>query len=216
MRFNDPLVMPGTGHSVGARLAMAKPLVGTPGETYVERRGVPRHTADAAGVMFDPDFGGRAAVLVPLKDRTDAISSLHGRFLEVKKRQNKMLTIGVGNGTVNVLGGWKVDPLIIVEGLFDALSLATCGWASIATIGRWPSWLPEICLGRVVWVAFDATRGAETDFARYKTLLPAADVRRLSPPARCKDWNTALIKLGRVGVTRWLRDNVTQPDSGTS
>jgi hypothetical protein len=211
MRFDDPLVMPGTGHSVGARLTMAHALAGTPGEIYVERRGIPRDTAETAGVLFDPDFGGRAAVLVPLKDQMDAVSSVHGRFLEVRRGQNKMLTIGTGNGTVNVLGGWKVDPFIIVEGLFDALSLATCGWASIATIGRWPSWLPEIASGRVVWVAFDATRGGETDFARYKSLLPAAQVRRLPPPPRCKDWNTALVKRGAVVVARWLRGNVT-PD----
>jgi len=48
-----------------------------------------------------------------------------------------MLTIGSGGGTASVLGGWQVEPLILVEGLFDALSLATCGWASVATVGRW-------------------------------------------------------------------------------
>jgi hypothetical protein len=208
MRFDDPPVMPVSGHSVDVRLAMAQPLAGTPGETYVERRGVPCGIAEAAGVLFDANFGGGAAVLVPLRDRRDSVSSVHGRFLDIRKGQNKMLTIGSGNGTINVLGGWKVEPFIIVEGLFDALSLATCGWPAVATIGRWASWLPEVARGRVVWIAFDATHSGETDFARYKELLPTASVRRLRPPAQCKDWNTALVKRGSVVVSRWLSDNV--------
>jgi len=200
--------MPMTGHTVDARLTMGQRLAGTPGEAYVERRGVPRSIADAVGVRFDPDFAGRAAVFVPLLDKEDAVSSLHGRFLVVRKGQNKMLTFGPGNGTINVLGGWKVEPFIIVEGLFDALSLAACGWPSIATIGRWASWLPEVADGRVVWVAFDATQSGEVDFAAYRERLSTATVRRLRPPPRCKDWNTALVKRGNTTVSRWLRDNI--------
>lgn len=208
MRFNDPVTLPGTRQTVDVRIAMAQPLEGTAGQRYVERRGVPTDIAAAAGVLFDPDFTGRAAVLAPLKDQADTVSSLHGRFLDVRKGQNKMLTFGNGNGTINVLGGWKVEPLIIVEGLFDALSLATCGWSSIATIGRWPNWLPEISAGRVVWIALDSSRSGEADFARFKAFLPNAEIRRLPPPPRCKDWNTALMKRGDVVVTRWLREHV--------
>ena len=124
-----------------------------------------------------------------------------------------MLTVGTGNGTVNVLGGWRADPFIIVEGLFDALSLAACGWGCIATIGRWPSWLPEVSAGRAVWLAFDATRSAEKDFARYRTLLNTSETRRLPPPPLCKDWNTALVKRGKIVVTRWLRDHCTRTNS---
>ena len=213
MRFDDPVVRPGRGDSPTSLMSIGEPLVGTPGQEYVERRGIPLAVAESAGVVFHPNFGGRAAVLVPLKDKANGITSVHGRFLEVRGSQNKMLTVGIGNGTINVLGGWKADPFIIVEGLFDALSLATCGWSCVATIGRWASWLPEVAAGRIVWIAFDGTHSGERDFARYTALLAGAEVRRLAPPTRCKDWNTALVKRGAPAVTRWLRDHVSQTNS---
>ena len=200
--------MPGTGTSPAELLARAVPLAGTPGQAYVERRGVPVEVADAAGVRFEADFGGRAAVIVALRDRSDSLVSVHGRYLTVVRGQDKMLTIGPGNGMIAVLGGWQTEPLILVEGLFDALSLATCGSACLATIGRWARWLPDVTAGRVVWLAFDASRPGEADAARFTGLLPGAEVRRLLPPPLCKDWSTALVKCGRIAVTRWLRHSL--------
>ena len=207
-RFDDPPCLPGRGGSPAERLACAVPLVGTPGQAYVERRGVPVAIADAAGVRFDADFGGRPAVLVALWDQWETLASVHGRYLHTRRGQNKMLTIGPGGGLISVRGGWRVEPLILVEGLFDALSLATCGWAAVATIGRWAPWLPEEAAGRVVWLAFDASRPGEVDVARYAERLRAATVYRLPPPPRCKDWNTALVKRGRGAVTRWVGDRL--------
>ncbi len=206
--FDDPLQMPGTGASPTELFARAVPLGGTSGQAYVERRGVPTAVADAAGVRFDPDFGGRAAVVVAVRDRGDRLVSVHGRYPTVVRGQNKMLTIGPGDGVIAALGGWRAEPLILVEGLFDALSLAACGMSSVATIGRWARWLPEVTAGRVVWLAFDATRPGEADTARFAGLLRGADVRRLSPPPLCKDWSTALVKCGRIAVQRWLRDSL--------
>jgi Toprim-like len=202
--FDDPLRMPGTGLTPCELLARSVPLVGTLGQAYVERRGVPVDIANAAEMRFDPDFGGRPAVIVPLRDHGDNLTSLHGRYLSIVRGQNKMLTIGPGNGMIAVLGGWHAEPLILVEGLFDALSLATCGFACLATIGRWARWLPEVAAGRVVWLAFDASRSGEADVARFAGLLRGADARRLPPPARYKDWSTALVKGGRRSLTRWL------------
>lgn len=208
MRFDDSPLMPGTGQSPAERLAHAVPLAGTPGEHYVARRGVSLGVANAAGVLFDTDFGGRPAVLAALRDREDTLVSLHGRYLHTIRGQNKMLTVGRGDGLISVLGGWRAEPLILVEGLFDALSLATCGWASVATIGRWASWLPEVSAGRTVWLAFDAGRPGEADASLYAARLRESDVRRLPPPARCKDWSTALFKHGRGIVARWVRGHV--------
>ena len=207
-RFNDPPRMPGTGESPEERIAHASPLAGTAGQVYVERRGVPLEVADAAGVLFDTNFGGRPAVVASLRDHRDTLVSVHGRYLHVVRGQNKMLTIGTGGGTVSVMGGWHIEPLILVEGLFDALSLATCGWASVATIGRWAPWLPEVTAGREVWLGFDASRPGESDVALYAARLSDADVHRLPPPPLCKDWSTALVKRGRSAVTRWVRDQL--------
>lgn len=216
LNFNDPLFMPGTGESPEELLARAAPLAGTPGQAYVERRGVPVDIAEAAGVRFVGDFGGRPAVVVPLRDGADMLTSVHGRYLHTMRGQNKMLTIGPGDGVIGVLGGWRGEPLILVEGLFDALSLAACGWASVATIGRWASWLPEVSAGRVVWLAFDACRPGEADVARYAARLQRAEVRRLPPPTRCKDWNTALVKRGPRQVSRWVSEQLAGYESRVS
>lgn len=171
-------------------------------------------TADAAGVRYSADFAGRPAVLVGLYDDSQNLTSVHGRYLSVLRRQDKMLTIGPGGGAISVLGGWQVDPLIVVEGLFDALSLAVCGYASVATIGRWAPWLPEIAVGRTLWLAFDAGRSGEAEVARYAKHLGHSEVRRMLPPGRSKDWNTALPKHGVGTVSRWIRDCVHRTRQG--
>ena len=41
--------MPDTGEGLETRLAQALPLAGTPGQAYVERRGVPGHVVEPDG-----------------------------------------------------------------------------------------------------------------------------------------------------------------------
>lgn len=206
--FNDPPRMPGTDESPEERWAQSPVLSGTPGQRYVERRGIPVQLAEAAGLRFDADFGGRPAVVCLLRDRDGQAVSLHGRYLETRRGQNKMLTIGSGGGAAGLRGGWRAEPLILVEGLFDALSLAVCGWASVATIGRWAPWLPAVAAGREVWLGFDAGRPGEAEANRYAARLPDSSVIRLPPPPRCLDWNTALVKRGPSQVAAWIRDQL--------
>lgn len=208
LHFHDPPCMPITGESPAERHARASRLAGTPGEAYLARRCVPLEIAEEAGVRFDADFAGRAALLVALRDRSDGLASLHGRYLHVLRGENKMLTFGAGGGVVQMLGGWQAEPLILVEGLFDALSLAACGWPCVATVGRWAPWLAEVARDRDAWLAFDAGRPGEADAALFRQRLGGARVRRLPPPPRCKDWNTALVKRGPALVGRWLRDHI--------
>jgi hypothetical protein len=170
----------------------------------VERRGIAIEIADAAGVRYAGDFAGRPAVIAGLYDHYGTLRSVHGRYLEVGRTQDKMFTIGPGGGTVNVQDGWRTDPLILVEGLFDALSLAVCGSACAATIGRWVPWIPEIAAARTVWFAFDAGRSGEAEVSRYAQQMPASQVRRMLPPGRSKDWNTALVKRGVHAVASWI------------
>jgi hypothetical protein len=205
-RAPDPLRMPGTQESPEETLARTVALSGTPGQSYVERRGIPTKTAEAAGVRYAADLAGRPAVLVSLHDNNETLASVHGRYLNVLRGQDKMLTFGPGGGTVSLLGGWRVDPLIVVEGLFDALSLFVCGYASVATIGRWVPWLPDVSVGRTVWLAFDTGRPGEAEVARYAAYLDKCDVRRMLPPGRSKDWNTALVKRGSSTLARCVQD----------
>jgi hypothetical protein len=185
--------------------ARALPLAGTPGQAYVERRHIPLAIADANDVRFEPDWGGRSAVLVCMRDGEGALTAVHGRYLETLRGQDKMRTIGCEGGAVNVGQGWRADPLILVEGLFDALSIAVCGFGAVATIGRWAPWLPKVCKGRVVWLAFDGNHPGDEETQRYtQRLAHAVAMHRLLPPARCKDWNTALHRYGRAELARWL------------
>ena len=169
--------------------------------------------ADGAGVRYAADFAGRAAVVAGLYDHHGMLASVHGRYLEVGRRQDKMLTIGPGGGTVIVLGGWRSDPLILVEGLFDALSLAVCGYPCAVTIGRWVPWIPEIATGRTVWLAFDAGRSGEAAVSRYAEQMRTARIRRMLPPGRSKDWNTALVKRGTHVVANWVQRCLVAKDT---
>jgi hypothetical protein len=176
----------------------------------VEHRAIPVGVAHAAGVRYARDFDGRPAVIVPLYDHHDALTSVHARYLQTLRGEDKMLTIGPGGGAIGVLGGRRAEPLIVVEGLFDALSLAVCGYACVATIGRCVPWLPEVSAGRMVWLAFDAGRSGDAEAAPLAAELSHSRVRRLPPPGRSKDWNTALVKRGRAAVTRWLDHSLTE------
>ena len=207
LRPPDPLTLPGTDESLAETLARSSALPGTPGQIYVEGRGIPVRTADAAGVRYAADFAGRAAVVVPLYGRGQSLVSLHARYLNVLRAQDKMLTIGPGGGVITVLEGWNADPLIVVEGLFDALSLAVCGYASVATIGRWVPWLAEAASGRAIWMAFDAGRSGDAQAALYTPHMVNSEIKRMPPPGRSKDWNTALVKRGAATVARWLQQH---------
>jgi hypothetical protein len=204
----DPLSMPRSGEQPGERLARAVPIAGTAGQAYVERRGIPLAIADAAGLRFDPDWNGRAAVLFGMVDCDGKLASVHGRYLETTRGQDKMFTIGPGGGVATSGAGWRAEPLILVEGIFDLLSLAFCGWDGVATVGRWAPWLPDVCAMRVVWLAFDANAPGEHEVMHYIERLPRSTVRRLLPPPHCKDWNTALRKRGPSILAHWLRDNI--------
>jgi hypothetical protein len=211
-RFSDPERMIGSGVLPETAFNAAHHLAGTMGQEYVQRRGIRVDVASAAGVQFDPNFAGRPAVLAALRDQNDKLTSVHGRYLHAVRGQNKMLTVGRGDGAISFLDGWRAEQLILVEGLFDGLSLATCGWPSVATIGRHVSWLPEVAAGKVVWAAFDAGRSGDANYHLCLAQLNKAAVRRLPPPPKCKDWNTALIKRGPLLVSRWIKDQLMAPE----
>ena len=207
--FHDPPLMPGSSLPPDEVYSNALSLAGTPGQAYVERRGISPDIAATLGVRFDPSFGGRPAVVVALRDRVGTLTSVHGRYLHTSRGQSKMLTVGSIGGAICCSGAGDSQPLILVEGLFDALSLAVCGWQAIATIGRPVPWLAQVAAGRTVWAAFDNGRSGELNADSCRSRLAAAEVRRLPPPDRCKDWNTALTKLGARSTSKWVRDRVT-------
>lgn len=123
----DPLVLPRRSEEPVAYFSRAAPLEGSPGEAYVQRRGIPVAVASATGLRYAADCGGRPAVVVLLREQHDGPTAVHARYLHADFRQDKMLTFGPAGGVIAGLDGWRADPLIVVEGLCDALSLASCG-----------------------------------------------------------------------------------------
>ena len=202
----DPPVEPRTGLGPRVHLERALPLEGTPGAEYVERRGVPCAVAHAAGVRFEPDWNGRPAVVAPMRAAGGELLALHGRHLHHRRGEDKMLTIGRPGGAFGVLDGWRGDPLVLVEGLFDALALAAVGRSAVATIGRDVPWLAEVARGREVWLALDRAASAEREAARIRAALFSARVLRVLPPGRCQDWNSALVRLGAARVAARLTE----------
>ena len=189
---------------------MCTPLLNTDGQCYVEKRGISIDLAHEAGVRYDPDWNGRPAVVAAMVDAGSEICSLHGRYLNTIGKQHKMLTIGPGGGIFHVGATWNHDPIILVEGLFDALSLATCGYSAIATVGRLAPFLPEVCKDHIVILAFDGNRPGESEVAFYKDFLTESRCYRITPPGRCKDWNAALMRHGQHGIQQWLKKNENQ------
>jgi hypothetical protein len=204
-RLIDPILMPGSRETPFERLEKSLALADTPGQRYVEKRGIPVTIAREAGVRFDFEWNGRQAVLAPMRNMEGELRSLHGRYLSVSGKQNKMFTIGPGGGIFRVGDGWDADPIILVEGLFDALSLAACGFSALATVGRIAPWLPGICEGRMVMLAFDGNHPGESEASYYKGFLTGAQCHRMAPPGKSKDWNTALLKQGAHGIQQWVK-----------
>lgn len=202
--FCDPLTMPRTGETPVEVYERGVELFDTPGAAYAMRRGVGVEIAHEAGVRYLEDFAGRPALIVALRNRQKEITSVHGRYLSTLPKENKMFTVGRGHGLIEVNSPWQGGSLILVEGLFDALSLAQGGFSSCATIGREASWLPGACRGREVWLAFDASKTGEKESAKYRAMLEGAVVKKLPLPPRCLDWNTALLKKGAPFLTFWI------------
>jgi Toprim-like len=97
-----------------------------------------------------------------------------------------MFTVGRAGGVFEMLGGQLAAPLVLVEGMFDALSVGGGGgMPCLATIGRWVDWPPEAARQREVWLAFDTNRPGERAAREFAVALAAAGgrCRRLRPPS---------------------------------
>jgi hypothetical protein len=197
--------LPGTGEGPEDLWRRSVPLAATPAEAYLERRRVPLATATAAGVRFTGDLNGRPAVLARLVGPDGELRAVHGRHLHDRRGEGKMFTVGRSGGVFIGIGGLRAEPLILVEGLFDALSLAAAGLPCVATIGRWADWLPELARGREVWLAFDGNRPGERSARRFAAAFAGSRCRRLRPPGGRGDWNAAARKIGAASLARWLQ-----------
>ena len=202
--WDDPTVVPEGGDDPAAALARAVAVDDPQCAAYLTRRGVPVEVARAAGVRFAPSFDRRAAVLAPMRRRDGELAAVTARYLTTIRGQEKILTVGHEGGVFTVLDGLAADPLLLVEGVFDALSLAACGVPCVATIGRYVGWLEDVGVGRTVLLGFDGNKVGDHAARYYKDRMTGADCHRLRPPLVLQGLERRARQAGRHGTTRWL------------
>jgi hypothetical protein len=202
--WDDPTVVPDSGETPAEALAGAHPLDDPQCLAYLERRRIPLAVAEAAGLRFTPSFNGRPAVLAAMRHHDGELRAVTARYLVTARDEWKILTVGHAGGVFAVLDGLRSDPLLLVEGVFDALTVALCGRPAVATIGRYVEWMPGFAAGRTVLLAFDGNKVGDHAARYYQDRMPDSTCRRLRPPPQCKDWSSALAKRGLATVTQWL------------
>jgi hypothetical protein len=202
-----------------------RPLQGSPGETYLERRrGIPCAIAHQADVRFAPQYYGRPAVVFPISDQAGRMVAVNGRIIDGKSN-DKMTAGPKSNGSfiapvkaftnperIFVPLDAAVEWVIVAEAPIDALSLAAAGYPAIALCGTSaPHWLLLAC-GRhrfahngCVISAFDADDGGDKAAEDLAAKLDPYGVpcRRLRPEG-AKDWNEMLLQIGRDALCDWL------------
>jgi Toprim-like len=202
--WDDPVVVPDTGETPAEALAGARGLDDPWCLAYLERRRIPLAVAEAAGLRFTPSFNGRPAVLAAMRHHDGELRAVTARYLVTARDEWKILTVGHAGGVFAVLDGLRTDPLLLVEGVFDALSVALSGRPAVATIGRYVEWIPGFAAGRTVLLAFDGNKVGDHAARYYQDRMPESTCRRLRPPPQCKDWSSALAKRGLATLTQWL------------
>jgi Toprim-like len=204
--WDDPAVVPDTGEEPAAAFAAALEADHPRCAEYLHRRRIPLKVALAAEIRFSPSFTRRPAVLAAMRHHDGNLRAITARYLSTTRDQEKILTVGHAGGVFAVLEGLRADPLLLVEGVFDALSVAACGYSAVATIGRYVDWMPDFAAGRTVLFGFDGNKVGDHAARYYKDRMPESTCRRLRPPARCKDWSSALSKRGQSTLRKWLAD----------
>lgn len=179
-------------------------LRGTPGEIFLERRGIFTRFTEISGVRFSAAWYGRPAVLFPVNDHGGSLVAISGRFVD---RGRCLKTQSAGRTSLGVfssLNALESAVIAVVEGPIDALSLALCGLSAIAINGTsWAEWLPKAIASKSVFVATDADDAGEEAAERLTEELSSFDCRLLRlRPHIGKDWNDTLVRQGRLALRK--------------
>ena len=213
-------------------LSQLEPLAETSGAKYLASRGIAPELAQACGVRFAATWAPRGegtaiyragvAVVFPMRDRSGALVAANGRYLspDATPKTRTGGTSGLGAFAASVqreaasdarLSPLEAPAVILCEGPMDALSLAACGYPALAVSGcNLPAWIPAACAFKRVLLASDAdASGDEAASTWRQSVRPfAAEVERLRPP-HGKDWNEALLVLGRDALAAWLDGRIS-------
>jgi len=144
----------------------------------------------------------------PIYDEQGRLVAAQGRYID-ERDDPKTRTVGPKKEGVFLSGNfWEQvksgAPIILTEAPIDALSLAACGFPSLALCGKsgWPTWLPVKCAFKEVVVAFDGDEAGDEGAAKISSVLSSlgSKVRRAVPEG-AKDWNEMLVGDLKSGTT---------------
>lgn len=185
-------------------------LAGTPGQAYLEGRGIPLAVAAAAGVRYAASWAGHPAVVFPVADRAGGVRAAQGRYLRDDVSPTKRTGGPSKLGVFATPGALEAETIVVVEAPIDALSLHVAGVPAVALLGtNAADWLAAAVAFKRVALALDADAAGEEKVAALAARLGAfgATVERWRP-AGVKDWNDALRQHGAVALRAALTGTV--------
>lgn len=228
---DDPTTGDDTGNNWRARLRGLKSLAGTPGADYLSGRGIPLEVAQLAGVRFCSDWiksekwRGAPAVVFSIRDKAGALVAAQGRYIEPTTGASALTTGPKSRGLFVApafIGGRVWHPfdangpgVFLCESPIDALSLAACSFPALALCGingdatTGPEWLRLACGLRTVYLAFDADDAGDAAAGALASRLGTYGARCVTlRPETGKDWNEAILELGRDELSDWIASRV--------
>ena len=154
-------------------------------------------------------FYGR--IVVPIQDAAGDVVSLYGRRIGEDEPRHLFLRGDASrSGRRGVFGGTMLaagEPVILVEAIFDALSLWAAGWHNVLALGGVDGWREEHAEllrarnVREVYLALDHDAAGEAGAQRLTPALAAlgVSVHRVAWPEGVKDANAFFSSRVRAG-----------------
>ena len=200
----DPSLRP--SYDLQAILWGLQPIQGTPAAEYLASRLISLEMAGQCPIRYGPKIEYPAegkdgpftasleAVVFGLRGKDGEFKAYQAR--NIRPKGPKFMTFKNEpdqrhNAVFATVGAFEVEAPIIVEAPLDALTLASCGFPAIATVGtQYAEWLVPFLALRPVILAHDADEAGDKAAAGMAAQLRelGADPRRLRPTG-AKDWN---------------------------
>ncbi len=161
-----------------------------------EARGLDPVYAENSDVSWCVRADGHPWLVFPVRDRGGQTVAHQLRQIDGDRHH------AVGSKRLGVYGTTPLENLLdqaaipITEAPIDALSIAEAGLDAIALNGMgMPDWLPQVLVGRLVLLAFDADAAGDAASERLGDQLRETGVRRKRwrPALESKDWNGLLL-----------------------
>jgi hypothetical protein len=214
------------------RLNGVRNLLGTPAAYWLASRGITPEEANLSRVCYVPAWdhfqlderewkwmGSTRRIAAPLTDDRHKVVGWWTQGIDDFLERNPPATTygNLERGIFKSHGAWKTEPVLLTGGILDALSLASCGFPSIALVKRhWPEWLLDRLRGRMLYIAFTNDDEGDDASDRLVSELSAHPVFwiRLRPLTRT--WNDELQLLGNAAMKLHLNALMPAPSSNDS